>query len=172
MLHVELLHKQHFELLFFMPAAPAYRQYRLIHDIYVLLDDGDRRVLNTCNLTTSQYSVLRLLDLDEGRRLTSLSDQLLCARSTITRIVDQLEGMGLVLRIDDPEDRRAQRAVLTPKGARMLDSARTTHCASVTSRMDNLTEGEQEQLILLLSKLRNGLRAQLDSDRIPDEAGC
>jgi MarR family 2-MHQ and catechol resistance regulon transcriptional repressor len=155
-----------------MPTAPAYQQYRLIHDIYVLLDDGDRRVLNTCNLTTSQYAVLRLLNLEKGRRLTSLSDQLLCARSTITRIVDQLEDTGLVLRVNDPEDRRAQLAVLTQKGATMLDSARATHCASVTSRMDNLTEGEQEQLILLLGKLRNGLRAQLDSNAIPDEAGC
>jgi DNA-binding MarR family transcriptional regulator len=155
-----------------MPAAPAYQQYRLIHDIYVLLDDGDRRVLSTCNLTTSQYAVLRLLDVEEGRRLTSLSDRLLCARSTITRIVDQLEAVGLVRRIDDPEDRRAQHAVLTPKGANMLETALSTHCTSVTNRMDYLDEAEQQQLILLLGKLRNGLRAQLDSSGTLDDAGC
>lgn len=155
-----------------MPSAPAYQQYRLIHDIYVLLDDGDRRVLGTCNLTTSQYAVLRLLNVDEGRRLTSLIDQLLCARSTITRIIDQLEDIGLVGRIDDPEDRRAQRAVLMPKGAKLLESAQATHCASVANRMDCLTEMEQVQLVQLLGKLRNGLHAQFDSEGVPDEAGC
>jgi DNA-binding MarR family transcriptional regulator len=155
-----------------MPTTPAYQQYRLIHDIYVLLDDGDRRVLSTCNLTTSQYAVLRLLDVNEGRRLTSLSDQLLCARSTITRIVDQLEDLGLVRRIDDPEDRRAQRAVLTLEGTNMLEAARSTHCASVIKRMDSLTEAEQQQLVQLLGKLRSGLRDQLDAHGVPDEAGC
>src|SRR6185369_13928985 len=90
----------------------VHQQYRMLHDIYVLLDDGDRRVLENFGLTTSQYSVLMLLDPTEGRRLTTVSDRLLRARSTITRIVDQLEEARLVQRVADPEDRRAQRVVL------------------------------------------------------------
>ena len=49
------------------------KQYRLIHDIYVQLDDGDRRVLRQFGLTTSQYAVLRLLDPEKGRRPIDLS---------------------------------------------------------------------------------------------------
>jgi DNA-binding MarR family transcriptional regulator len=55
----------------------AAQQYRMFHDIYVLLDDGDRQVLRAFNLSASQYAVLLLLDTAEGWRLTDLSERLL-----------------------------------------------------------------------------------------------
>jgi DNA-binding MarR family transcriptional regulator len=145
-------------------SIPAYEQYRIIHDIYVLLDDGDQRVLNNFRLTALQYGVLNLLDADEGQRLTTLSDQLLCARSTITRIIDQLERDGLVRRVGDAEDRRAQRVVLTPKGEAQRTQVRTLHEDSLERRLSILSLDEYQQLHWLLTKLRDGLRAQLDSD--------
>ena len=71
------------------------RQYRMIHDIYVQLDDGDRRVLSDFNLTNSQYAMLMLLDADKEQRLIDLSENMLVARSTITRLIDQMEEMDL-----------------------------------------------------------------------------
>ena len=142
----------------------VYEHYRLIHDIYVLLDDGDRRVLSRFNLSNSQYNVLNLLDAQHGQRLTTLSDRLLCARSTITRIIDQLEQDGLVRRIDDADDRRAQRVVLTTEGEVRLKQVRLSHENSLERRMSDLSAAESRQLHRLLMRLRNGLRAQLDSD--------
>jgi DNA-binding MarR family transcriptional regulator len=143
--------------------ATAAQQYRMLHDIYVLLDDGDRRVLDGFGLTTSQYSVLVLLDEEEGHRLTTVSDGLLRARSTITRIVDQLEALGLVQREDDPDDRRAQRVMLTPTGAERRRVAMDAHQRSLARRLASLTPSEHDQLGRLLGKLRGGLRADLDS---------
>jgi len=136
----------------------------MLHDIYVLLDDGDHRVLAAFDLTPSQYAVLLLLDVHEGSRLTTVSDRLLLARSTITRIVDQLEKAGLVQRNSDPDDRRAQRVNLTAEGEARRKAAQEAHDQSVERRLSTLESAEQEQLRDLLDELRQSLRDQLETD--------
>lgn len=137
------------------------QQYRMIHDIYVLLDDGDRRVLRSFNLSTSQFAVLLLLDADQGWRLTDLSDRLLFDKSTITRIIDRLEQAALVRRIADPADRRVQRVVLTALGLEQRNQARAAHERSLERRMAVLDAEEQRHLCALLAKLRDGLQTEL-----------
>ena len=39
-----------------------------------------------------------------------------CVRSNITQLVDRLEAEGLVRRVEDPNDRRGVRAMVTPLG--------------------------------------------------------
>lgn len=141
----------------------AHQQHRLIHDIYVLLDDGDRRVLEVTNLTPLEFAVLQRMDLDRGRRLTDVGAELLCVKSTITRLVDRLEEAGLVLRTPDPDDRRAQRVVLTARGDEVRRSAIALHDAAVERRLGLLSPEEQEQLIDLLAKLRSGLSHDLSA---------
>ncbi|MFQ3661602.1 MAG: MarR family transcriptional regulator [Chloroflexaceae bacterium] len=133
----------------------------MFHDIYVLLDDGDRRVLRGFNLSPSQFAVLILLDGQAGWRLTDLSERLLVDKSTITRIVDRLESAGLVRREADADDRRVQRVVLTVQGRETRDQARAAHERSIERRMSALDADEQRQLRELLTKLRDGLQADL-----------
>jgi MarR family 2-MHQ and catechol resistance regulon transcriptional repressor len=140
----------------------AQQQYRMLLDIYVLLDDGDHRVLAAYGLTPSQYAVLLLLDSQEGIRLATVSARLLLARSTITRIVDQLEQAGLVRRESDPDDRRAQRVVLTAEGETRRKMAQESHDQSVEHRLMTLAPADHELLRDLLAKLRQTLREQLD----------
>jgi MarR family 2-MHQ and catechol resistance regulon transcriptional repressor len=137
------------------------RIYRLIHDIYVLLDDGDRRTLDQFGLTISQYGLLMQLRDGSGKRLTTLSEQLLLAKSTITRAVDQLESRGLVERIVDPDDRRAQRVVLTERGLDICNKAHATHLASLQYRLAHIDGDTREVLDHLLTQLRSDLRADL-----------
>lgn len=143
-----------------MPSSAA-QQYRMIYDIYVLLDDGDRRVLRSFNLSTSQYSVLMLLDAEDGWRLTDLSKRLLFDKSTVTRIVDRLEQMALVRRIADPSDRRIQRVLLTAQGELLRDQAVAAHEHSMARRLSVLDAEEQRCLQELLGKLRDGLHSEL-----------
>lgn len=137
------------------------KQYQMIHEIYVLLDDGDRRLLREFNLSTSQFSVLLLLDAGQGWRLTDLSERLLFDKSTITRIIDRLEQGELVRRIADPSDRRVQRVILTPAGHALRNQARDAHEQSLARRMAALDAEELGQLCRLLAKLRDGLQADL-----------
>lgn len=136
-------------------------QYRLIHDVYVLLDNGDSAVLRQFGLTATQMSVLRQLEQGEGCRLTTLSKRVMRSKSAITRIIDSLEEKGLVARVGDPDDRRAQRVVLTGEGREFRDGVSRQHLQSLAQRFEVLEEGEQQALTGLLKKLREGLAAQL-----------
>src|SRR3990172_1430953 len=97
--------------------------YRLVHDVYVLLDYGDRLVLNQFGLTTTQYRLLNLIDPAKGLRLTKLSERLIRSKSQVTRTVDNLEQMGFVRCLDDGSDGRAQLVTLTRKGSKLRDQA-------------------------------------------------
>jgi MarR family 2-MHQ and catechol resistance regulon transcriptional repressor len=141
--------------------STSYQQHRLIHDIYVLLDDGDRRMLALLQLTPLEFAVLQRLDPSQGQRLTDIGAELLCVKSTITRLVDRLEADGLVLRTPDPDDRRAQRLLLTARGLAVRDEAARLHHEAVERRLGWLGPDEQRLLSELLEKLRKGLQAEL-----------
>lgn len=138
-------------------------QYRLLHDIYVLLDAGDHVILRDFNLTNSQYRVLTLLDPVEGQQLMTLSDRMLCARSTITRLIDQMEAQNWVHRIADPHDRRAQRVMLTPEGTALRERARAAHETSLRERLDFLNQTDLQQLADILEKIRTHLQDWIDN---------
>lgn len=139
----------------------AMYEYQIIHDIYMLLDDGDRQVLQQYGLTIGQYAILRLLAMHDGLRLTDLSIQLRRDKSVITRTVDRMEFDGLVVRLANPGDRRAQSIRMTEYGHEQLKQAQQAHEQSLLRRMHVLSEGERVQLEQLLHKLRAGLRAEL-----------
>jgi DNA-binding MarR family transcriptional regulator len=143
------------------------RLYRLIHDIYVLLGDGDQRTLDRFDLTISQYGLLMQLRDGSGKRLTTLSKQLLVAKSTITRAVDQLENNGLVERIVDPDDRRAQRVVLTERGINVCNEAHMAHRASLEHRLVHIDDTSREKLDHLLTQIRSELRTNLGQSDDP-----
>ncbi len=140
----------------------SHQSYRLVHDIYVVLDAGDRLVLSQYDLTSSQYRVLTLLDDQSGKRLTDLSDMLLCARSTITRLIDNLENRGLVHRRDDADDRRAQWVALTPIGIDLRERVIAVHERSLEQRLETLTPEEQNMLRIMLDKMLTSLRTDLN----------
>lgn len=146
----------------------AHEQHRLFHDIFVLLTDGDRQVLHDLQLAPLEFAVLQRLDVSQGRRLTDIGAELLCVKSTITRLVDRLEAAGLVLRTPDPDDRRAQRLVLTDSGETVRDEACRLHGAAVERRMNFLAPTEQQQLCSLLVKLRSGLQVELTDRDVAD----
>lgn len=56
---------------------------------------------------------------EDGMKLTELGRCAGLEPSTMTGLVDRMERDGLVFRSSDPNDRRAQRATLTEKGAQI-----------------------------------------------------
>jgi DNA-binding MarR family transcriptional regulator len=74
-------------------------------------------VLAEVGLTSAKYQAIdALARAGEPLTLSELAGSLKCVRSNITQLVDRLEADGLVRRVDDPADRRAVRAVVTPLG--------------------------------------------------------
>ncbi|MBK8024450.1 MAG: MarR family transcriptional regulator [Chloroflexi bacterium] len=144
-------------------------QHRLLNDVYVLLDACDRDALAPFGITPSQYSLLILLDVDSGTQLVTLANRLLVARSTVTRLVNVLEMMGLISRIDDPDDRRAQRVRLTPEGAHLRQHAYAAHHAALQAWLAPLENADQRRLIVLLDRMRTALESSLAMSAENDE---
>lgn len=116
----------------------------MIQEVYVLLDDGDRRVLRQFQLNPTQYAALLLLAEHNGVRLSDLSEYLLIDKSSTTRLVDRLSALGLVERIADASDRRVQRIVLTRQGREHLGVVRSAFTESVRRRWSTLDSTEHE----------------------------
>lgn len=142
----------------------AHQEYRLIIDIYVYLDAFDRQLLRQFGLTPTQYNVLLHLDPLDGKQLVTLSDLQMVARSTISRVIDQMEAAGLVDRVTDPDDRRAQRVVLTPAGVELRTRVHEAHGTALADYLGGLTETEQTELLVLLRKMRSGLAANVGEE--------
>jgi len=138
--------------------------YHLFHEIYVLLDDGDRRALSEAGLTPTQYNLLSRLqeNVVEGHTVTELAELLLCTRSNITRLVQRLKAQGLVEIGGDVKDQRLVRVALTPEGLRRLNLARQLHQEAVKRRLDLLSAEKRAQLMELTSEFATMLKLDLE----------
>ena len=109
--------------------------------------DGDLARLH--GLSESRYDVLIQLGLAPRRRLrmTTLAQEVLMSPSGLSRLVDELEGEGLVARERRDDDARSFNVVLTPTGRSRLKSANRTHLRRVRELfLDRLTDAQLRQL--------------------------
>ncbi|MBX6363269.1 MAG: MarR family transcriptional regulator [Gemmatimonadetes bacterium] len=112
-------------------------------------------VLCRVGLSYPKYEVLRQLrEAKEPLSLGALAECQQCARSNITQLVDRLEADGLVRRVQDPSDRRAVRAELTPAGATLAEQG-AIQIAAVREEFEAaFTPAERKQLGALLDRIR------------------
>jgi DNA-binding MarR family transcriptional regulator len=76
-------------------------------------------------LRRSHTSLLPHIDL-EGTRITDLAERVGVTKQAVSQLVDDLEGLGVVARLPDPDDARARRVVFTDRGRQgLLDGLAT-----------------------------------------------
>lgn len=110
-------------------------------------------------VTLPRFDLLANLMRVDGQTLASLSRSMLVTAGNLTGLVDRAARDGLVERRADPNDRRAWRVHVTPKGQRSFRDAERRHAARVAKVFSALTPAEISTLIRLLDKLRATLRA-------------
>jgi DNA-binding MarR family transcriptional regulator len=136
--------------------------YRLLQELYLMLDDSDRRVLRQFGLTNRQYHALQHLPPGTNRHLTEMSELLFCDKSNITGLVERMVRDGLVTRDRSESDRRYLELSITEQGEMQRQSSRETLETAIQNRFQILNEEEEHQLNFLLNKLAGGLRDFLD----------
>jgi DNA-binding MarR family transcriptional regulator len=107
-------------------------------------------------LPLASYDVLvQLTEADAHRlRMTELADRVLLSRSGMTRLVDRLEGDGLVVREPFPDDARGMYAVITDLGIARLRAATGVHLPGVVRHfVSAFTPAELDQFGVLLQRL-------------------
>lgn len=120
----------------------------------MLMRQADR-VLAPLDLTFSRYEALAILyfDPDASMPLARLGKQLQVHQTSVTNLIDKLEGQGLVERTPHPTDRRSTIARLTPRGRAMVRKAIKRLNAELFEQIA-LAPDEVKQLVALLSTLR------------------
>lgn len=73
------------------------------------------------NLTIEQWSVLYHLWKEDGRSQQELCNATFRDKPSITRLVDNLEKLGLVKRVSDEGDRRVNKVLLTKAAQKLQD---------------------------------------------------
>ncbi len=105
-----------------------------------------RREDETSGLTAPRLSALSVVVFAGPITLRDLAATEGVTPPTMTRLVDGLEGDGLVVRRDDPTDGRAIRIRATAKGTKLLMNARARRVAALTARVADLSADDQALL--------------------------
>lgn len=92
--------------------SPGVLIHRLAH---ALAREMDRRLKNH-DVTISQWAILRLLWLKEGRSQVELQEHLGLDGATVTGLLQRMTLAGLIQRKPDLTDKRVQRVFLTERG--------------------------------------------------------
>lgn len=126
-----------------------------------LHDDMFRAV----GLTASEYTVIMNLSEAPNRqlRMADLASASGLSASRTTRLVDDLQSQGLVVKRASSADGRSNLAELTSQGLSKLRTAWPAHVASVRGRvLDHIPPGTLAKTAQALE----AVAAQLDGDRV------
>ena len=108
-------------------------------------------------LSLAKLGALRHLMLTpEPLTLSQLAERHCCGKSNVTQLVDRLEADGFVARVNDPDDRRTVRAIVTPAGKAAYDRASALLAEHERELDDRLGAASRADLARGLRTLREG----------------
>lgn len=109
-------------------------------------------------MTRQQWRTLFFLNRNDGPTQTELADALEVERISVGRMVDRLVDNGLVERRSDPGDRRVWRLHLLPPAYEILNRLTAIAADLEAEILADIPENKQQELIVLLEKLLQGLK--------------
>jgi MarR family transcriptional regulator, lower aerobic nicotinate degradation pathway regulator len=123
---------------------------------YLLAQAADRRAaileetLSPFGIRRRHYEVLMTLAESPGSTQQELADRLGIDRTTMAKIADDLEGLGLVHRGSHPKSRRANALELTPSGSRLVPRIARAAQNAAERLFASLPRTKREQLARVL----------------------
>ena len=139
---------------------------KLILDLFRLNSrisaDGDRLVADL-GLTSARWQVLgAIVAAERPQPVAWLARDLGANRQNVQRIVNDLEGEGLVAFRTNPHHRRAQLVVLTDDGRKAYDAAMRLQAPWINNLADGLAVGDISTMHGVIMALRKKLEGNDD----------
>lgn len=128
---------------------------RSVHAYIVAMKDS--------GLSSSQLNTLMRLHYHGSCPVSAIGDEIGVTTSAASQIADRLAGMGLIERVDDPDDRRVRRVRLTPQGRSLVARGLEARMAWTRALADELPAAALEQAIETLRRLTQAA-ARLDPE--------
>ena len=115
--------------------------------------NSDRMIMDENGLTISQFDIMETLYHKGPLCQKDLGEKILKSGGNITKVVDNLERDGFVIRIRDEKDRRYFRISLTNKGTAKIKVTFPLVMNNLVKTFSILTEQEQQTLAELCKRI-------------------
>jgi DNA-binding MarR family transcriptional regulator len=115
----------------------------------------DRTVMEAgVDIDRASAPLLRVLaDAPEPVRLGALADRLAVEPPHVTRQIQRLERSGLVERVPDPDDGRAQRVHISAKGAEAVECVRAVSRRRMAEALADWPDEDRHRLAVLCHRM-------------------
>lgn len=105
------------------------------------------------HITHSQWFVLTMIDRFKKRSIKDIAEAMEMSSSAATQLVNVLVQAGLVIRQEDPKDRRSVQLELSPKGKKHIAATKEKRITEMANIFDALTDSELEEYVRLQKKI-------------------
>jgi DNA-binding MarR family transcriptional regulator len=102
-------------------------------------------------LSMSQLGALFQMHRRESSGVTDLGDKLGLTSSAASQLLERLVQQGLILRSEDPSDRRVKQLILTDKGRQILQGSIQARQSWLSDLAETLSDCEKEAIIAALN---------------------
>ncbi|KAA1174102.1 MarR family transcriptional regulator [Marinobacter salinexigens] len=127
-----------------------------------------RQIQNEMGISAVQWAVLGALSregFEDGTSFNQLKEYLYVSRQNLDGVLKRMERDGHVIRIQDPQDRRARLVVLTESGRAFWNRLQDTIAEFYRQSLDGMSFDDSVSFLHLLKKLQKDLvNVSLNSD--------
>ena len=117
------------------------------------------RLRATFGVTLPRFDLMAQLERHpEGLRMGELSRRMMVTGGNVTGITDQLEREELVMRVADPDDRRAYAVKLTERGRQAFAAMAAQHELWIVELFQDMPTADKQQLASLLATMKHHLK--------------
>jgi len=137
---------------------------RMLATTHLVEAEIRQRLRGQFNITLPRFDLMSQLErAPDGMKMGELSKRMMVTGGNVTGITDQLVAEGLVVREDNPSDRRAYNVKLTSVGRKTFMRMAEAHELWIVEMLGDLSEREREQFHGLLAKLKAHVASCSDS---------
>ena len=122
-----------------------------------MLQNHLNKVLHPYGLTIVHFRVMGIIEKNDACSQNYLVRETHKTKPAITTLVENMVNRGLVLRVNDPENRRTNQIYLTPKGRELLKKTEKVVTEAVNQITKDVPEKDLRITIQTLNKLSENL---------------
>jgi DNA-binding MarR family transcriptional regulator len=116
------------------------------------------KILRRLDISYTHYRVMQVVYAGEAESVGEISRMIVVPPAVLSRVIDQMEGRGLVERRTDQVDNRFVNVRLTKAGRAIYEKAWPLAQSLLSSATASLTIQEQQTLLSILRKMDASLR--------------
>ena len=129
---------------------------KLIKQATTQIDRERENFANSLGVTGVQMSVIDFLSNHQNNLASQNESEFNIKRSTTTIMLQRMEKRGLIVRVDDPKDKRKKQAQLTESALKIVPKIRQYMKQDNEEVLDNLSMKDVNTITAFLRSIKEG----------------